>query len=79
MPKINWEEFAEIKHFTSSARTMLCAAWLHLDKVNKVLKNPLVADTIHRLKMFDKRLDSFETYLVSLILKYDAENGEMRK
>jgi len=75
MPNVNWEEFAEIKHFTSACRTMNCASWLHLTKVNKKLKDPLVIDTIHRLKIFDKRLDSFENYLVSLILKYDADNG----
>lgn len=71
MPKINWEEFAEIKHSVSQARTVLCSAWLRLEKLK--FKSKWKDDTISKLKQLGVRLEAFEDYLHNLILKHSAE------
>lgn len=72
MPKINWEEFSEIKHATQQERVIVCSSVMRLRRLN--LNDPEIDHTIERLGILDKRLESFENYMVSLILKYDAEN-----
>jgi len=75
MPKINWEEFSEIKHATNQERVIVCAARLHLKKLTQKLNDPEIDNAIKRLEVLDKRLESFENYLISLILKYEADNN----
>jgi len=72
-PKINWEEFSEIKHHVQQERTIICSARLHLQKAFNGDKK--IEDLIDRLRILDKRLQAFDAYLVSLILKYEADNG----
>jgi len=74
MPKINWNEFSEIKHATQQERVIICSAILHLQKLFN--GDEKIEALIKRLKTLDKRLESFEAYLVSLILKYEVENGD---
>ena len=73
MPKIRWEEFSEIKHATQQERTIICSAILHLKKLFN--GDEEVEELVTRLEKLDKRLEAFESYLVSVILKYEVENG----
>jgi len=73
MPKINWKEFTEIKHYVSQARVILCSTWLRLEKLK--LKTKYIKDSIKRLRNLDMRLEAFEAYLVSIILKHSADNN----
>jgi len=73
MPKINWEEFAEIKHATQQERVIVCAATMRLRRLG--LNDPEIEHAINRLSVLDKRLEAFENYLVSIILKYEIENN----
>lgn len=71
MPDINWEEFSEIKHASQQERVIVCSAILHLQKLFNGDKE--IEKLVDRLKRLDKRLEAFESYLVSVILKYEAE------
>ena len=73
MPKINWNEFSEINHATQQERVIICSAILHLEKLFN--GDEKIEDLVKRLRKLDKRLESFENYLMSIILKYEAENN----
>lgn len=72
MPDINWEEFSELKHHTQQERTIICGILLTLKSKQELDKDKFIM----RLEILDKRLESFEHHLISLILKYEVEENE---
>jgi len=69
MPKINWSQFAKLKHQLSQERVIICGVVLdHKKSISKSW------ETIKRLKRLDQRLERFENRLVKIIIRHGKED-----